>query len=278
MVVRKLTKEEYCLVLQRIIFRLGVARAFAHTGRVQLYSGPDREISNELKDEFRKAGLIYLSNWHASQAQAARESAIRIDDTYIGRLLNRKNLAVYFGDVYKDPLQVEKAAYDVWAFASRAFIASGYGHAITAVCGASDERVYRCEELDEFSKNKNYETLNDRFADAEMVIFKRDADRFQRHTSLIELRRTFRAALKEVQATGKTDVAVEYFRRKEFYLLQRRNHLIDAGKPVPLVYGLDFNERRQREAIFVLATLGLDPARPHYGAFKHTAASAVVMP
>ena len=264
MVVRKLTKEQICLILGRIIFRLGVKRALLEGLDRQLYSGPDKVIGDELKAAFKQAGLTYLTNWHFSKAQAAREGAVRIDDTYIGRILSRMKLEVCFSQFYEDPLEREKAIDFVWAFASRAFIDAGAGRALTSGCAAGENRVYRVAELDEMATQQNYDTINDKCAAAELEIFRRDPERFQRRTSLIELRRLLRMAWQEAETTGSADIAVEFFRRKEFYLLQRRNILRAAGKTLPLVCSLSFEERRRREALFVLAVLGRDPVRPTY--------------
>jgi hypothetical protein len=267
MVVRKLNKEEFCLLLQRIIFRLGIDRALNtdKNGNVvegrQFYSGPCREIDEELKEQFRLAGLVYLNNWHISEIQAAREGVIRIDDTYVGRILGKLDLVDYFFAVYKNRKQAEDATYYVWSYASRAFAAAGRGPATTAVNGAAEDRVYRREETDEMDKRRNYETLNDRPANGELDTIKGDEGRFHRRTSLIELRRSLHIALHE----RKPELAREYFRRKEFYLLKRRNEFADVGKEIPRAYQANFEERRRREAIFVLAILGLDPATPTYG-------------
>lgn len=132
---------------------------------------------------------------------------------------------------------------------------------VTASCGANADRVYRREELDEMDKQRNYKTINDKYAEAELDIFGRDKNKFQRRTSLIELRRTLRAAQDEILTKGTVSIATEYYRRKEFYLLQRRNQFRAAGKSVPKIYDMSFDERRKREAVFVLKILNFKPSR-----------------
>ena len=278
MAARKLTKEQVCLILERIISRLGAESTLLKKRDRQFYSGPESVIAEELKTAFEQAGLVYLSNWHFSRAQAAREGAVRIDDTYMARILNRMDLCASFLEVYNDPFEAEAAEQFVWSFASRKFAAAGAGRALTSICAAGKKRVYRVAELDEMATHQNYDTINDKCAAAELEVFRRDPERFQRRTSLIELRRLLRMAWQEAENTGNTDIAVEFFRRKEFYLLQRRNILRAAGKTLPLVCSLSFEERRRREALFVLAVPGRDPARPTYRPHRPDSGPATALP
>jgi len=112
---------QFCKYLQRVIDKLG-PDAFAHNGRVILYSGPSETVKAIL-------GPSTIPNWKRSEEQATREGAVRIDDTNIGKLLNAIGLKNYFRGAYGlDQILRKQAADIVWGYASRAFMKAGFRH------------------------------------------------------------------------------------------------------------------------------------------------------
>ena len=130
---------EFCLRLKTLIERLG-PKAFGISDLAVLYSGPSRELNI--------AALGVANNVERSVEYARLLNAITIDETHIGKLLKRYDLKDHFELIYGvDDPRIAAAVFEVWAFASREFIKSGFKHAATAVCGADPNRVFRAHEL-----------------------------------------------------------------------------------------------------------------------------------
>jgi hypothetical protein len=152
---RGLNAAEYCARLGEIIKRLG-PKAYEHFGIIILYSGPNDEIKKLLEP------LIGNNwSWPRSRDQAKRLGGVRLDDTFIGRSIAKKNLEKYFAAAYPgDPDAIRQAAFDVWAFISREFVKTAFKHASTVVCGADETRVFRAHELRIAIYNPFAETIN----------------------------------------------------------------------------------------------------------------------
>jgi hypothetical protein len=155
MAKRGLNAQEYCDQLGRIIKRLG-PKAYRHTGSIVLYSGPSRDIQRLL------APLFTRTNWNLSRDQVTRIGGVRLDETLVGRTLVERNLADYFSPVYaRNPVDIDAAVLDVWAFVSREFVKADFRDAATAVCGADRTRTFRAHELKLAIYNAAAETIND---------------------------------------------------------------------------------------------------------------------
>jgi hypothetical protein len=152
---RGLKAAEYCDLLGEIIKRLG-PKAYEHFGVIVLYSGPNDEIKKLLEP-------IIGGKWNParSEDQANRLSAKRIDDTFMGKNVGKRNLRKYFLASYGGDLaEANKAIVEVWAFLSREFVKTAFNHAATAVCGADETRVFRAHELRVAIYNPFAETIN----------------------------------------------------------------------------------------------------------------------
>lgn len=133
------------LVLDEINRLGGLRKAFPHNGRIQLYSGPN-------KDYLYLAVGAKTKNFARAEKQAKEKgwNANRIDDTPIGDFIFVDNdLYVWLQQVHTDPAtgliddaKVDMDAKKVTAFASAIFIRAAFGHVKTAVCGADRERVF----------------------------------------------------------------------------------------------------------------------------------------
>ena len=154
MAKRGLNAEQYCVLLGKIIQRLG-PKAYQHTGLIILYSGPNEEIRNLLSP------VIHRTNWDLSKDQAERTDGVRLDETIVGRTLARRNLIDYFFDAYTDNNRaISDAVVSVWSYVSREFVKAAFKHAVTAVCGADENRVFRAHELRIAIYNPVAETIN----------------------------------------------------------------------------------------------------------------------
>jgi hypothetical protein len=155
--MRGLTANAFCAsILQPEIDRLGGAAFASADGSAkpdcaQLYSGPAWSI--------RKLVGTSAINPVRSVEQAKRMNAQRIDDTAIGQFLYSKQadmfreFTLYFG-AGKDE-EVDEAIRQVWTYASKAFVKSGFKSAVTAVCGADPKGVFRAYELKTILNGKN---------------------------------------------------------------------------------------------------------------------------
>ena len=140
----------FCDRLKKLIERLG-PKAFGLPELVVLYSGPSRDLE-----------IDAINNIERSSRESERLGAARIDDTHIGQLLIRVHLYAYFEKIYgEDKERIEAAVFEVWAFASREFVKSGFRHASTAVCGADPARVFYAHELKVLlTEDTSVETIN----------------------------------------------------------------------------------------------------------------------
>jgi len=154
MAKRGLNAEQYCDLLGKIIKRLG-PKAYQHTGLIVLYSGPSENIRELL------APIFTRTNWNLSKDQAERIDGLRLDETLLGKILAKRNLAAYFLPVYVgEASAINQAIAKVWAYVSREFVKAAFKHAATAACGADEDRVFRRHELKVAIYNPAAETIN----------------------------------------------------------------------------------------------------------------------
>lgn len=158
------------LVLEEIAAMPGGLRdAFAHDGRVQLYSGPNIYYRSSLIgpdiDDTHSNGKRAVK-----QAKEAGWDATLLDDTHIGQFLFvTNNLYAHFRSIFSTPADVNDAAKEVMTFVSALWIRAAHGDVKTAVCGADRERVFYETEVKGLCDRKAYpseaEFLVDRLLD-----------------------------------------------------------------------------------------------------------------
>lgn len=142
------------LVLDRITAMPdGLREAFAHDGRIQLYTGPNNDYTKFLIGPSPKK---YRNSDRAGK-QAQEWDATRLDDTNIGQFLFVENdIYEHFWALYNNPALVNDAAKEVMTFVSALWIRAAHGDVKTAVCGADRERVLYETEIEGLCDRKAY--------------------------------------------------------------------------------------------------------------------------
>ncbi len=227
----------------------GLREAFAHDGRIQLYTGPNSEYANLLigpsPDNYR--------NGDRAEKQAREWNAKLLDDTSIGKFLFiENNIYKHFWGIYNKRELVDEAAKEVMTFVSALWIRAAHGDVKTAVCGADRERVFCETEVEGLCDRKSYpseaEFLVDRLLDNKditsingtpIAVFRalrksKGAEAVYDRICLAELRERKEHALK----TGDKADFEDYLDRLELYRVDKAERVYKAT-PVaarPTVY------------------------------------------
>lgn len=155
----------------------GLRDAFAHDGRIQLYTGPNKDyrpllIGPDFEARFSlKKSRSSNGKRAAKQAKEKGWNATLLDDTAIGQFLFVENdLYKHLLTLYKGDKRVaDRAGLKVMNFVSALFIRAAFGDVKTAVCGADRSRVFYGAEMDGMHDRKAYpseaELLVDRLLD-----------------------------------------------------------------------------------------------------------------
>ena len=119
--------------------------AFPHNGKAHLYSGPRKEVYNQLLDYDR------YSNYERALIWAKAHGVFTIDDSPIGQFLIKefagKGVSDYFLKKHNNDGSAAWAEGEkVWRHTSRLYVLSLWGAVTTTVCGASDRSVYAIAE------------------------------------------------------------------------------------------------------------------------------------
>lgn len=147
--------EDVIEIIQEIVAIEGIRVLESH-GRVQLYSGPDRLVKKAIKA---------FNNRYKAIEQAKEAKATLIDDTEIGKLMDKyhddDHIYAYFENLYPaEPFFGNYQADKVMRYASKEFARVCHGKVETAVCGAGMDRIFYEVELPELIKNKNTKSIN----------------------------------------------------------------------------------------------------------------------
>lgn len=164
------------LVLDKIAAMPGGLReAFAHDGRIQLYTGPNRLYRPLLiGPDFQAHGPMAKRSNSSNGKRAAKQAkekdwkATLLDDTAIGKFLFEENdLYGHLSGLYPtDPGEVDAAGQKIMSFVSALFIRAAFGEVKTAVCGADRTRVFFGAEMDGMHDRKAYPSEADFLVDA----------------------------------------------------------------------------------------------------------------
>ena len=209
----------FCDRLQRLITRLG-PKAFGLSDTAILYSGPNQKLGLAV------AGVA--NNIERSGKQAKDLGAARIDGTLIGRILTRAKLYEHFNEIYNDNItRTDTAIFEVWAYASRQFVKSGFRHVATAVCGADPKRVFRAHELKVLlTEETSVEDINgvalQHFKDIYAAHGGGDKGFYAAYVEICQTELTMIRRAAEVAPEGKREATWEdYNARKQFFDLEQ---------------------------------------------------------
>lgn len=142
--------------LRKLIAQKGVS-VLETNGRVQLYSGPEKWITDLLDT---------LAHNHPRAEQQSENSAnTRIEETLLGQGLEKidgvQDIYAFFYKAYDHDLETGFYHADrVMRFASHEFAKACYGHVETAVCGADLDKIFFEVELPELMRNPRVKTIN----------------------------------------------------------------------------------------------------------------------
>lgn len=238
------------LVLDKIAAMPGGLReAFAHDGRIQLYTGPNKEyrhllIGPDFEIPLGKPSKSSNGKRAAKQAKEKDWKATFLDDTAIGQFLFVENdLYKHLLTLYKgDRLTTDIAGQKVMSFVSALFIRAAFGEVKTAVCGADRSRVFFGAEMDGMHDRKAYPSEAEFLVDAlldnkditsingtRIEVFRALRDKEGKETvydriCLTELRDRKEHACK----TGKTTDFRDYLDRLELYRTDKAERVYAA--------------------------------------------------
>jgi hypothetical protein len=249
--------------------------AFMHRGWTQFYSGPDNEILKELFGRNPRR-LASITDKKSNYIRSARQldslkhkglQVVRLDDTKIGKIIEAMKIYPFFIQNYFPDVQAGINEADaVMRFLSRAYTRAAFGHVATAVCGASEDRVFITTELPELMSSTKIETINGIAHHVFNKLYESTP-----HAPHIGQYKAFRLiCLSELKMAKKrafdeaTDEAIDDFLdRKDFYQSARRRFLVVSGQPnVPAIYKLSAKERKLRRALFKMSIWGATPTAP----------------
>jgi hypothetical protein len=253
-----LTAGQYRKHIIKVVHRVGLSKALAHTLFGVVFSGPS-------VDTIAVIGFCSPSNNPRSEEMADRLHATRINDTWIFKFLDGRDLAGYFRRVYapliKKPVKLEQALeacyVTVWGGLSTLFAGLPFREVATAVCGAGRDRVFLRYELPSLVQNPHIEVCNEIPMEAVRRMYNEvGKDEAFNLVCLSELRMTFRYASKG--ATSPTHAWQDFVDRTHFYQGERT-----ATSPTRKPLTADQERRKQQ----IIADFGL-------GALYATAPSA----
>ncbi|MDE1900606.1 MAG: hypothetical protein KGI37_03040 [Alphaproteobacteria bacterium] len=226
--------------VQAWINEKGVEDAFKIIGKLLLYSGPRRSVSN---------AFMGLERNHPRASWMDDAQYTIIDRTYIGRRLDnfvaKKNIYTYLEGIYaneKDEngrLLYERYATAVMMFASVVLVSVAKGDVETRVCGADERGIFYTKELPALMANKKISSINGVSIERLRAIYYSEAKdaTYQTFRKICQGEAALARSRRNSAATKKNaeDLQEEYEVSRAFFIAERKETIKAIQTPSPKI-------------------------------------------